>query len=70
MNIFSNNIIVLLVIQVHSCLSSGIAVGLGKIKLSSVSTLCSSILQHQDSSSSYSSGLQQHTQKYQEEMVG
>ncbi|KAM4595760.1 perforin-1-like [Fundulus diaphanus] len=46
--------------EVHSCLSKGIAVGLGKIKLSSVSSSCKNVLQNQDSSTSYSSGLHQH----------
>ncbi|XP_035993328.1 perforin-1 [Fundulus heteroclitus] len=46
--------------EVHSCLSMGIAVGLGKLKLSSVQKSCSSVLQNQDSSTQYSSGLHQH----------
>ncbi|XP_047222802.1 perforin-1-like [Girardinichthys multiradiatus] len=45
---------------VHSCLSKGIAVGLGKIKLSSVSTSCSNVLQNYNSSTGYASGLHQH----------
>ncbi|KAM4749976.1 perforin-1-like [Anableps anableps] len=46
--------------EVHSCLSMGIAVGLGKLKLSSVQKSCNSVLQNQDSSTGYSSGLHQH----------
>ncbi|MEQ2170609.1 hypothetical protein GOODEAATRI_002053 [Goodea atripinnis] len=46
--------------EVHSCLSNGFAVGLGKLKLSSVQKSCSSVLQNQDSSTGYISGLHQH----------
>uniref|UniRef100_A0A096LXI4 Uncharacterized protein n=1 Tax=Poecilia formosa TaxID=48698 RepID=A0A096LXI4_POEFO len=46
--------------QVHSCLSMGVAVGLGKVKLSSVQTSCRSVLQNQDSATGYRSGLHQH----------
>ncbi|MEQ2229154.1 hypothetical protein ILYODFUR_016007, partial [Ilyodon furcidens] len=45
---------------VHSCLSKGFAVGLGKLKLSSIQKSCSSVLQNQDSSTGYISGLHQH----------
>ncbi|MEQ2193994.1 hypothetical protein XENOCAPTIV_020390, partial [Xenoophorus captivus] len=45
---------------VHSCLSKGVAVGLGKIKLSSVSTSCINVLQNHNSSTGYASGLHQH----------
>ncbi|MEQ2201752.1 hypothetical protein XENOCAPTIV_017468 [Xenoophorus captivus] len=45
---------------VHSCLSKGVAVGLGKIKLSSVSTSCSKVLQNYNSFTGYASGLHQH----------
>ncbi|XP_072240842.1 perforin-1-like [Leuresthes tenuis] len=46
--------------EVYSCLSLGISVGLGKLKLSSVQSSCSKILQNHDDSASYSSGLHQH----------
>ncbi|XP_070768977.1 perforin-1-like [Enoplosus armatus] len=46
--------------QVHSCLSQGVSVGLGKLKLSSVQQSCTKVLQNQDVSTSYSSGLHQH----------
>ncbi|XP_072240010.1 perforin-1-like [Leuresthes tenuis] len=46
--------------KVHSCLSLGVSVGLGKLKLSSVQSSCSKILQNHDDSTSYSSGLHQH----------
>ncbi|XP_033986090.1 perforin-1-like isoform X2 [Trematomus bernacchii] len=46
--------------QVHSCLSTGLNVGLGKVKLSASSTSCSKVLQNQDVSASFSSGLHQH----------
>ncbi|XP_067442094.1 perforin-1-like [Thunnus thynnus] len=44
--------------DVHSCLSLGLSVGLGKLKLSS--NQCSSILQNKDFSNSFRSGLHQH----------
>ncbi|MEQ2280481.1 hypothetical protein AMECASPLE_020370, partial [Ameca splendens] len=43
---------------VHSCLSKGVAVGLGK--LSSVSTSCGNVLQNHNSSTGYASGPHQH----------
>lgn len=46
--------------QVHSCLSAGIAVGLGKFKLSSVQKSCNKVLENRDVSTGYSSGLHQH----------
>ncbi|KAM6939905.1 perforin-1-like [Xenentodon cancila] len=46
--------------EVHSCLSMGIAVGLGKLKISSVQQSCHKVLQNQDVSTKYSSGLHQH----------
>ncbi|KAM4585263.1 perforin-1-like isoform 1-T2 [Odontesthes bonariensis] len=46
--------------EVSSCLSLGVGVGLGKVKLSSVQSSCSRVLQNQDDSNGYSSGLHQH----------
>ncbi|XP_070712077.1 perforin-1-like [Pempheris klunzingeri] len=46
--------------EVHSCLSLGISVGLGKVKLSSSQQSCSKVLQNQDVSTSFSSGFHQH----------
>ncbi|TDH15730.1 hypothetical protein EPR50_G00012940 [Perca flavescens] len=46
--------------EVHSCLSLGVSVGLGKVKLSASHQSCSKVLQNQDVSTSYSSGLHQH----------
>ncbi|XP_017160464.1 perforin-1-like [Poecilia reticulata] len=46
--------------QVHSCLSMGVAVGLGKEQLSSVQKSCISVLKNQDSATNFSSGLHQH----------
>ncbi|XP_014912762.1 perforin-1-like [Poecilia latipinna] len=46
--------------QIHTCLSMGVAVGLGKIKLSRVKKSCISILKNQDLATGYSSGLHQH----------
>ncbi|XP_039660777.1 perforin-1-like isoform X2 [Perca fluviatilis] len=46
--------------EVHSCLSLGVSVGLGKVKLSANHRSCSKVLQNQDVSTSYSSGLHQH----------
>ena len=48
------------VVQVHSCLSLGISIGLGKVSLSSGQQSCNKVLQNQDVSTSYSSGLHQH----------
>ncbi|XP_067441301.1 perforin-1-like isoform X2 [Thunnus thynnus] len=46
--------------EVHSCLSLGVSVGLGKVTVSSNQKSCTSVLQNQDLSNSYSSGLHQH----------
>ncbi|CAG5928726.1 unnamed protein product [Menidia menidia] len=46
--------------QVHSCLSVGFSVGLGKIKLSSVQESCRKVLQNEHFSNSYSPSLHQH----------
>ncbi|KAF7223669.1 perforin-1 [Nothobranchius furzeri] len=46
--------------EVHSCLSLGIAVGLGKLQLSSVQKSCNKVLVNQDMATGYSSGLHQH----------
>lgn len=56
----SYHLVALFVMQVHSCLSKGIAVGLGQFKLSSVQESCNKVLQNQDVSTSHSSGLHQH----------
>ncbi|XP_042248901.1 perforin-1-like [Thunnus maccoyii] len=52
--------------EVHSCLSLGVSVGLGKVTLSGNRRSCTSVLQNQGLSNSYSSGLHQH----QTEVVG
>ncbi|XP_049428420.1 perforin-1-like [Epinephelus fuscoguttatus] len=46
--------------EVHSCLSLGLSVGLGKLKLSGSRQYCNKVLHNQDVSTSYSSGLHQH----------
>ncbi|KAM9315286.1 perforin-1-like [Pholidichthys leucotaenia] len=46
--------------EVHSCLSQGISVGLGKLKLSSVQQSCTKVLHNHDVSTSFGSGLHQH----------
>ncbi|XP_030285632.1 perforin-1-like isoform X1 [Sparus aurata] len=46
--------------EVHSCLSLGVSIGLGKVSLSSSQKSCNKVLHNQDSSTSYSSGLHQH----------
>uniref|UniRef100_A0A3Q2E3W9 Perforin-1-like n=1 Tax=Cyprinodon variegatus TaxID=28743 RepID=A0A3Q2E3W9_CYPVA len=46
--------------EVHSCLSRGISVGLGKIEANSVSSSCKDVLENHDSSTQYSSGLHIH----------
>lgn len=46
--------------EVHSCLSMGISVGLGKLELSSSQESCNKVLQNHDSSTSYSGDLHQH----------
>ncbi|XP_071361177.1 perforin-1-like isoform X2 [Trachinotus anak] len=46
--------------KVHSCLSLGISVGLGKSGLSYNQQSCQSVLQNQDIASLYGSGLHQH----------
>ncbi|XP_014826244.1 PREDICTED: perforin-1-like isoform X1 [Poecilia mexicana] len=46
--------------EVHNCLSMGVAVGLGKVKLPTAVKACSNVLQNQDSSTNYTSGLHHH----------
>ncbi|XP_063740282.1 perforin-1-like [Eleginops maclovinus] len=46
--------------QVNSCLSMGLSVGLGKIQLPASFRSCNSVLQNQDTSTSFHSGLHQH----------
>ncbi|XP_073329584.1 perforin-1-like [Pagrus major] len=46
--------------EVHSCLSLGVSVGLGKVSLSANRQSCKKVQQNQDVSTSYSSGLHQH----------
>uniref|UniRef100_A0A3Q1G3P6 MACPF domain-containing protein n=1 Tax=Acanthochromis polyacanthus TaxID=80966 RepID=A0A3Q1G3P6_9TELE len=46
--------------RVHSCLSLGVSVGLGKLKLSDVRGSCHKVIQNNDVATSYSSGLHQH----------
>ncbi|XP_014834226.1 PREDICTED: perforin-1-like [Poecilia mexicana] len=46
--------------QTHNCLSMGVAVGLGKMNLSSVPNSCISVLKNQDVATNFSSGLHQH----------
>ncbi|XP_060911134.1 perforin-1-like [Labrus mixtus] len=46
--------------KVHSCLSLGVSLGLGKLKLSSEYDSCSGVLQNKDITTSFSSGLHQH----------
>uniref|UniRef100_A0A3B5R2N0 Perforin-1-like n=1 Tax=Xiphophorus maculatus TaxID=8083 RepID=A0A3B5R2N0_XIPMA len=43
--------------EIHSCLSMGVAVGLGKLKISHVPTSCMGVLLNQDSATNFSSGL-------------
>ncbi|XP_008290669.1 perforin-1-like [Stegastes partitus] len=46
--------------EVHSCLSLGVSVGLGKLKLSAMRESCKKVTQNRDVSTGYSSGLHQH----------
>ncbi|XP_027872719.1 perforin-1-like [Xiphophorus couchianus] len=46
--------------EIHSCLSMGVAVGLGKMKISHVPKSCMGVLLNQDSATNFSSGLHQH----------
>uniref|UniRef100_A0A3P9QJE0 Perforin-1-like n=1 Tax=Poecilia reticulata TaxID=8081 RepID=A0A3P9QJE0_POERE len=46
-------------LNIHSCLSMGIAVGLGKVKISSVQKSCIGVLKNLDSATNFSSGLHQ-----------
>ncbi|XP_043970626.1 perforin-1-like [Gambusia affinis] len=46
--------------EIHSCLSLGVAVGLGKMKISHVQKSCIGVLKNQDSSTNFSPGLHQH----------
>ncbi|XP_027872718.1 perforin-1-like [Xiphophorus couchianus] len=46
--------------EVHSCLSMGVAVGLGKTQLTGALKSCKNVLQNQDSSTNFSTGLHQH----------
>uniref|UniRef100_A0A096MBX0 MACPF domain-containing protein n=1 Tax=Poecilia formosa TaxID=48698 RepID=A0A096MBX0_POEFO len=46
--------------EVHNCLSMGVAVGLGKMKLSHVQKPCIGVLINKDLATGYSSGLHQH----------
>ncbi|XP_023190264.1 perforin-1-like [Xiphophorus maculatus] len=46
--------------EIHSCLSMGVAVGLGKLKISHVPKSCMGVLLNQDSATNFSSGLHQH----------
>ncbi|XP_014826246.1 PREDICTED: perforin-1-like [Poecilia mexicana] len=49
--------------EIHNCLSMGVAVGLGKVKLSSVPKSCKSVLQNKDFATGYRSGLHRHFTK-------
>ncbi|XP_014826239.1 PREDICTED: perforin-1-like [Poecilia mexicana] len=46
--------------EIHTCLSMGVAVGLGKVKISSVPKSCKSVLQNKDFTTGFSSGLHRH----------
>ncbi|XP_043970625.1 perforin-1-like [Gambusia affinis] len=46
--------------EIHTCLSLGVAVGLGKMKISNVQKSCIGVLQNQDFATGYKSGLHQH----------
>ncbi|KAM3623137.1 uncharacterized protein V6R79_007490 [Siganus canaliculatus] len=48
------------ILQVHSCLSLGVNVGLGRVSSSSGQQSCNNVLQNQDLSTSFTSGLHQH----------
>ncbi|XP_050926472.1 perforin-1 [Lates calcarifer] len=46
--------------EVHSCLSLGVSVGLGKLKLSGNRQSCNKVLENRDVTTGYSTGLHQH----------
>uniref|UniRef100_A0A3Q0T2I8 MACPF domain-containing protein n=1 Tax=Amphilophus citrinellus TaxID=61819 RepID=A0A3Q0T2I8_AMPCI len=46
--------------EVHSCLSQGFSVGLGKLKKSSVRPVCMKVIQNQDSTTMYGATIHQH----------
>lgn len=46
--------------EVHSCLTDGVSVGLGKLNLSGVQESCNNVIQNTDVTTSFSSGLHEH----------